>query len=359
MAEIRVDLGERSYDIVIGRDILGGLGDAMAATGCGRRAVIISNPTVFSLYGDAVAKSLDRAHIPCSRLLVPDGEIYKDYFWAFHLLTSLLEQNCDRKTCLVALGGGVIGDITGFAASLFMRGVAFVQVPTTLLAQVDSAVGGKTAVNHPLGKNMIGTFCQPSLVWADTATLDTLPRREFTAGMAEVIKYGIIHDEAFFGYLEQNRRRILDMDHDCLAFVAARSCAIKADVVSRDERESGLRATLNFGHTVGHAIETETGYTRFLHGEAVAMGMWYETKIAEARELIGGHDVARVRDLLTGCGLSPEMPDDLAPGQMIAHMRRDKKTTQGMLTFILPEGIGRVRIVRGIDEGEIGRVFRR
>jgi 3-dehydroquinate synthase len=269
----------------------------------------------------------------------------------------MLSAALDRKSALVALGGGVIGDIAGFAASTYMRGIDFVQVPTTLLAQVDSSVGGKTGVNHPMGKNMIGTFWQPRLVWVDIETLKSLPRREFLSGLAEVIKYGVIWDEGLFRFLEEKRDEVLGLDNDTLTHLVRLSCEIKANVVSKDERESGLRAILNYGHTIGHAIETVTGYTRYLHGEAVAIGMYAEARLSRDVGLLDDSGLVRIKELLEAYGLPAALPVETDFPLLMASMKLDKKTVSGDLTFILPEEIGRVRIQRGLPEEEIEKVF--
>ena len=352
MEEVRVELGERSYDILIGPDILGGLGERVKDLHPSRVA-IISNPTVHGLYGAAVADSLMRAGFEAPVVLIPDGEEYKDPLWAYYLHGELLRRRLDRASVLVALGGGVIGDITGFVASTYMRGISFVQVPTTLLAQVDSSVGGKTGVNHPLGKNMIGTFYQPGLVLADVSTLKTLPERELLAGMAEVIKYGIIWDEGFFRFLEDSREQVLNLQIPALEHMIRLSCGIKAEVVSKDEREAGLRAILNYGHTIGHALETATGYTRYLHGEAVAIGMCLEARLSNLLGFMEGREAERVRSLVTAYGLPAGMPPDLDAEGLVSAMRLDKKAVAGELKFILPEKIGRVQVRKVADRTRI------
>jgi len=356
MEKVRVELGERSYDIVIGGNILSGLGDAIQRFGFSPRIGVISNPTVFNLYGDAVMDSLRRAGFGCFHVLIPDGEEYKDHFWTYAILTELLKERLDRNSCLVALGGGVIGDITGFAASLYMRGIHFIQVPTTLLAQVDSSVGGKTGVNHYLGKNMIGTFHQPRLVWIDHGTLTSLPERELFCGMAEVIKYGVIWDEEFFRFLEKQRDAVLNLEQGGVEFIIKRSCQIKAEVVSIDEREAGMRAILNYGHTIGHAVETETRYSRFLHGEAVAIGMVLEARLSEVIGFIDSGAVSRIKTVIEAYGLPSSLPRDISGSALIAHMKLDKKVVGGEMKFILPEGIGKVRLQRGINEEDILKI---
>ncbi len=347
MQKVRVNLGERSYDIVIDSGILSNIGEALKGFGFSKVAVI-SNPTVFNLYGDVVINSIKNAKFETLHVIIPDGEEYKNFNETYNILTELLKNRLDRKSCLIALGGGVIGDITGFVASIYMRGIDFIQVPTTLLSQVDSSVGGKTGVNHELGKNMIGTFYQPRLVWIDIDTLRTLPKRQILCGIAEIIKYGVIWDEEFFGFLENNRKSILMLDAECLTNIIRRSCEIKAEVVSKDERESGLRAILNYGHTIGHAIETETGYSRFLHGEAVAIGMNMEAGISEIMGLLSKKDYFKIKAVIDSYGLPSELPDDLNVDKLISHMKLDKKVEAGEMKFILPERIGSVRIQKGI-----------
>ncbi len=281
--------------------------------------------------------------------LIPDGEGYKDFLWAFYLYGELLKSKFDRDSLLIAFGGGVVGDITAFVASTYMRGIRSIQVPTTLLSQVDSYVGGKTGINHPLGKNMIGTFYQPSMVLIDVDTLKTLPRREFNAGIAEIIKYGVIYDEELFKFLKRNRDAVLTLDPLPLTHIIKRSCEIKADVVSQDEYEAGLRAILNFGHTIGHAIETVTGYTRFLHGEAIAIGMCAASQIAVRIGIFNEEDSMRIKALIELYGLPSSMPQDINISDIMNAMEIDKKVKAGKVRFILPESIGKVRIEENID----------
>ncbi len=344
MAEIRVELGERSYRIVIGSGILGKIGEQARDFGFSKRIGLVSNPVVHRLYGKAVEDSLRDAGFDVITILVPDGEEYKSLTWASNIYGELLKHRLDRASALIALGGGVIGDITGFVASTYMRGISFLQVPTTLLAQVDSSVGGKTGVNHPLGKNMIGTFYQPRLVWADIDTMKTLPRRELLAGMAEVIKYGIIRDEDFFAFLEKSWDSILDLEPSSLIHIIRRSCEIKADVVSKDERESGLRAILNYGHTIGHAVETVTGYTAYLHGEAVAIGMSIEARLSVLLNLAVNSDIKRIKSLLALYNLPYELPAGISKDSLLSAMKIDKKALAGEMRFVLPEKIGAMRV---------------
>jgi len=357
MEKIRVELAERSYDISIGSNILEGIGDNVKLFGLSPKIAIVSNPTVFSLYGEYLSASVKKAGFDLLTVTIPDGEEYKDLLWVEHIYDELLKHKLDRSSALIALGGGVIGDITGFAASTYMRGISCIQVPTTLLAQVDSSVGGKTGVNHKLGKNMIGTFWQPRLVWIDIATLKTLPRRELLAGLAEVIKYGIIYDEKLFEFLEVNREKILNLDSNALTHIIKRSCEIKADVVSKDERESGLRSILNYGHTIGHAIETVTGYTRFLHGEAVAIGMCLEARLSQMINLIDKDQVSKIKAIVDSYGLPSEMPADIDMNSILSSMQLDKKAVAGELKFILPEKIGWVRIYKGVTEKSLRKLF--
>jgi 3-dehydroquinate synthase len=355
MQTVRVELGDRSYDIEIGSGILSGIGERIKQFGFSPRIAVVSNPTVFNLYGDVVMASLKSAGFDCFNILIPDGEEYKNYNQAYHILTELLKNRLDRNSCLIALGGGVIGDITGFAASIYMRGIHFIQVPTTLLSQVDSSVGGKTGVNHELGKNMIGTFYQPGLVWIDIAALKTLPKRELLCGIAEIIKYGVIWDGELFEFLEKNRKAILTLDPLPLTHIIRRSCEIKAEVVSKDERESGLRAILNYGHTIGHAIETETGYKKYLHGEAIAIGMHLEARLSAVMNLLDERQAARIKALIEAYGLPSGLPEGLGEDKLIAHMKLDKKVVAGEMKFILPQEIGKVGIQKGINAADIER----
>lgn len=342
---MRVELGLRSYEIAIGQGTISGLGDAVRASGrYSARCLLVSNPTVYALYGKAASDSLRAAGFDVHEVIIPDGEEYKSMLWVEHMLTEMLAMRLDRGSVLVALGGGVIGDMAGFAAALYMRGMAFVQVPTTLLSQVDSSVGGKTGVNHPLGKNMIGAFWQPSLVWMDVDTLRTLPRRELMAGMAEVIKYGVIWDAKFFDYLIDKRDTIMSLDPAAITHIIRRSCEIKAEVVSKDEREGGIRAILNYGHTIGHAVETLTGYTKHLHGEGVAIGMYMEALLAENVGVAPKGVADKIGGILDAYELPKMMPDGLKPEAVLDAMMIDKKTLSGQLRFILPESIGKCRV---------------
>jgi 3-dehydroquinate synthase len=344
METVRVELIERSYDIVIGNGLLDGIGARLKAYGPSPKAALVSNPTVFALYGERVTDSIKKAGFDLEHVIIPDGEEYKNLETLKRIYDELLKHGLDRKSALIALGGGVVGDITGFAAATYMRGISYIQIPTTLLAQVDSSVGGKTGVDHKLGKNMIGAFWQPGLVLIDPVTLKTLPKKQLLAGLAEVIKYGVIYDSELFGFLEANRERIFNLDDKAITYIIRRSCEIKADVVSKDERESGLRAILNYGHTIGHAIETATGYTRYLHGEAVAIGMHLEAKLSQLLKGIDEGQVFRIKALIDSYGLPSEIPKDINRDDILSSMQLDKKAVAGKLKFILPESIGCVKI---------------
>lgn len=357
MQKIRVDLGDRSYNIVIDTGRLGEIGKNLLKFEFSRKICLLSNPTVFDLYGETVVRSIRGEGFEVVEILIPDGEEYKNLASIEEIFAGMLKARLDRKSVVVALGGGVVGDVAGFAASTYMRGIDFVQVPTTLLAQVDSSVGGKTGVNHPLGKNMIGSFWQPRLVWIDTSTLKTLPRREFLSGLAEVIKYGVIWDEEFFRFLEANVDAILEHDQKSLERIISKSCEIKAEVVSKDERESGLRAILNFGHTIGHAVETATGYTRYLHGEAVAIGMCAEARLAQQVGILEDMETERIKAVVDRYGLPSSLPKDIMLDEVISFMQLDKKAVSGDLKFVLPERIGAVTIKGGLSANEIERVF--
>lgn len=353
MQKIRVELGERSYEILIGKGNLSLIGERLLRFSTGKKIAIVSNPKVSELYAERVLDGLKKEGFDTYLILIPDGEIYKDFFWAYHILTKLLELGFDRKCCLIALGGGVIGDITGFVASIYMRGIPYIQIPTTLLAQVDSSVGGKTAVNHSLGKNMIGTFWQPALVWIDVEVLDSLPEREFLSGLAEVIKYGIIWDKEFFSFIEKNKEKILNREKDILISIIKRSCEIKSEIVSRDERENYLRAILNYGHSIGHAIETITNYNFYLHGEAISIGMVYEAKLANMLGFLSKEEFETIKRILKEYGLPIEMPSFIDKSAMIKAILLDKKNIQGKIRMVIPESIGKMKINFEIGEEEL------
>ena len=332
---LHVALGERSYPICIEPDALNKAGTHVQS----KRYLIITNSTVAPLYLEQVSKALQQAGKQGKYLILPDGEQFKTMETLNQIFDALLKDKADRKTTLIALGGGVIGDITGFAAASYMRGVPFVQIPTTLLSQVDSSVGGKTGVNHALGKNMIGAFYQPQAVISDTKTLATLPARELSAGLAEIIKYGAIIDMEFFAWLEQNCQLLRTQDQAALAYAIGRSCEIKADIVRQDEREGGLRAILNFGHTFAHAIESALGYGVWLHGEAVGCGMVMAADLSQRLGYISVADVERIRALVAAAGLPVKAPDLGLPA-WLEWMQVDKKNEDGQIRFILLKPMG-------------------
>ena len=334
---LKVDLGERSYPIHIGRGLLA-QPELVKPHIAGSRAMVVTNETVGPLYLERTLALLAPWR-PVS-VVLPDGEQYKTLEILSRIFTALLENRCDRKTTLVALGGGVVGDMTGFAAATYQRVVPFIQGPTTLLAQVDSSVGGKTGVNHPLGKNMIGAFHQPQCVIIDTDTLSTLPDNELSAGLAEVIKYGLIGDPEFFAWLEQNIEKLRARDPQALAFAIERSCADKAKVVAADEREAGLRALLNLGHTFGHAIETGAGYGAWLHGEAVAAGMCMAADLSRRLGWLKPEEFARIEKLVQRAGLPARAPRSLSVARLRELMSVDKKVEAGQLRLVLPKGLG-------------------
>jgi 3-dehydroquinate synthase len=345
---VAIELGDRGYDIVIGSGLFdrAQIFDGLPRAAC---ALIVSNTTVAPLYAERLARSLAGKYRDVHVLELPDGEAHKDWQAMNRIFDTLLGAGADRKTVLFALGGGVVGDVAGFAASCYMRGVAFVQVPTTLLAQVDSSVGGKTAINHPLGKNMIGAFHQPLRVIADLDTLATLPQREIAAGLAEVIKYGPIADDGFLDWIDQHLEALLARDPAALAHAVRRSCEIKARVVAQDERESGLRAILNFGHTFGHAIETGLGHGVWLHGEAVGCGMVMAADLSARMGLVEASYARRLAGLIKRAGL-PTVGPPLGAQRYLDLMRVDKKAEGGEIRFVVLEAPGRAGLRAAPDE---------
>ena len=337
MKTLNLDLGERSYPIYIGAGLLN-QADLVTRHVAASRVAIVTNETVAPLY---LAKL--RAHVASLRpveVILPDGEQYKTIEVLNRIFDALLAARCDRRTTVIALGGGVIGDMAGFAAACYQRGVPFIQIPTTLLAQVDSSVGGKTGVNHPLGKNMIGAFYQPCAVIIDTDTLKTLPDRELSAGLAEVIKYGLIRDPEFFAWLESNMDKLVGRDAEALAYAIHRSCQNKAEVVAADERESGIRATLNLGHTFGHAIETGLGYGSWLHGEAIAVGMMMAADLSRRLGSLTAADVSRIENLILRARLPVTAPAKLSSALFLELMAVDKKVMDGRLRLVLLKRLG-------------------
>jgi len=355
---LKLELGARSYDIVVGADLLATAGQRIAPLMKGRRAIVVSDDTVAPLYLEQITASLESSGLEISTVVVPSGEPTKDFDHLQDLTDQLFKAAVDRSTLVIALGGGMIGDLSGFAAAITMRGLDFVQIPTTLLAQVDSSVGGKTGINSPYGKNLIGAFHQPRLVLADLTTLDTLPRRQLLAGYAEVVKYGMINDPAFFEWLEINGTSLLEGDKTLQRHAVLTSCASKAAIVAKDEREHGTRALLNLGHTFGHALEAEVGYgDDLLHGEAVAIGMVMAFDFSIRLGLCPQGHGQRLRDHLAGVGLPVDLKGLSTPSwtaqRLISHMGLDKKVDDGTLVFILATGIGQAFISRDVQANDL------
>lgn len=339
MNKIIVGLGERSYPIWIGQDIYPDLGGALQNVNFPKKVAVVTNPTVGDLYCEQIVNQLVRSGRHVDVIRIPDGEEYKTIATLEEIFDVLIDRHFDRYSGLLALGGGVIGDITGFAAAAYLRGIPFVQVPTTLLAQVDSSVGGKTGVNHPRGKNLIGAFYQPQHVHIDVKVLHSLPQREYVSGLAEVVKYGIIRDLEFFEWLEAHRQQLAERSPEALIHAVMMSCQIKANVVENDEKEQGLRALLNLGHTFGHAVETLAGYGVIKHGEAVSIGMVMAARISHRLDLCSIDQVNRIIGLLTHFDL-PVIPPDFTVADYLAVMQRDKKVKDGKVRVVLNHGLG-------------------
>ena len=355
---VRVELGSRAYDIVVGDDVLATAGKTMAPILRSPRVIVVSDNNVAPLHLHALMRALSNADISADAIVLPAGEQTKDIAHFGKLMDEILGRGIDRDTSLVALGGGVVGDITGFAAASALRGIDFIQIPTTLLAQVDSSVGGKTGINSPHGKNLIGAFHQPRLVLADSRVLRTLPRREMLAGYAEVVKYGLIKDPAFFAWLEGHGADLVEGDPAMIRHAVVASCKAKAAIVAEDEHERGARALLNLGHTFGHALEAETGFGHaLLHGEAVAIGMVMAFDLSVRMGLCPAEDAARVRRHLGAVGLptGTNFTNSMvwSPKRLIGHMAKDKKVTGGKLTFILARGIGEAFVTRDVPDREL------
>ena len=356
MRHLTVELAERSYPILIGAGLLDDPSHILSCLSQ-RRVAIVTNRTVAPLYLDRLAGPLEAAGVQVVRIVLPDGEDFKNWQTLNLIFDELIRNRCERRTTLIGLGGGVVGDMTGFAAATWQRGAPFIQVPTTLLAQVDSSVGGKTAINHPQGKNMIGAFYQPRLVLTDLDTLRTLPERELQAGMAEVIKHGLIRDGTFFAWLEQNLGRILGRDPEAMASAIQRCCEIKAEVVAMDEREEDVRAWLNFGHTFGHAIEAGMGYGEWLHGEAVAAGMMIAAHLSLLLGMLKPDAVDRIEHIIGASGLptrGPAWPTD----RYIELMSVDKKARDGALRFVLLDGLGKAMLRSDISRAQLDQALR-
>jgi len=342
MQTLTVNLGDRSYPIYLGKGILSQTGEFMKRAGCGVKVGVVTNPTVKKLYFETLQKVLRSAGYSVTAILVPDGEEHKSIKSLSAIYDQLIRERFERSSSLIALGGGVVGDLAGFAAATFLRGIPYIQIPTTLLAQVDASVGGKTAINHPEGKNLIGAFYQPKLVVVDVSVLQTLPKRELAAGLAEVIKYGIIQDPELFSLLEDDLENLLGLDQEILEKAIAASCAIKARVVEKDEREDDFRAILNFGHTIGHALESQTGYERLLHGEAVAIGMAKAATISAGEGYCDDASLKRIHHLIERTGLPTELPSYISLEELVKRMEVDKKSLAGKIKFVLCAGIGKV-----------------
>ena len=354
LERVAIDMGDRSYDILIGEQLLGAP-TTWANLPKAAAALIVTNDTVAPLYADRLQAAIAPLYKSVHTVVLPDGENHKDWQTLNLIFDTLLGKGADRKTVLFALGGGVVGDMTGFAAACYMRGVPFVQVPTTLLAQVDSSVGGKTAINHPIGKNMIGAFYQPQRVVCDLDTLQTLPQREMSAGLAEVIKYGPIADMQFLDWIDENLNALMARDPQALAHAVKRSCEIKAWVVSQDEREGGIRAILNFGHTFGHAIEAGLGFGEWLHGEAVGCGMVMASHLSQRLGLVDEAFVSRFTALIARAGL-PIVGPKLGADEYLHHMRVDKKAEAGEIKFVLIDKPGKA-FVRGAPDALVAQVI--
>ena len=354
MSTLTVELGERSYPILIQPELLK-QPQAIIPYLTSKKAVIVTNDVVGPLYLDALKSCLEGIELHV--IQIKDGEAQKNLSTFADVITGLLEIHAARDTTLIALGGGVVGDLTGFVAASFQRGMPFIQVPTTLLSQVDSSVGGKTAVNHPLGKNMIGAFYQPKAVIIDTTTLSTLPEREFAAGMAEVIKYGIIYDKAFFSWLEENADALKAKSSEQLQYAIHRCCEIKAEIVAKDEKESGIRALLNLGHTFGHAIEAEQGYGQWLHGEAVAAGMVLAGRTSVLKNWLSTSELRRIEALLSAFSLPIAGPQKMDTHAYVKHMQHDKKVQDGNIRFVLPKGIGHAVVSKDVDNPMLRQVI--
>ena len=355
MRTLTVELGDRSYPIHIGAGLLERV-DLVIEKMPQKTVALVTNTTVEPLYSRRFVAALEAAGVRVVPVVLPDGEAHKNWETLNRIFDLLIAGRCERKTTVIALGGGVIGDLAGFAAAIYQRGVPFIQVPTTLLAHVDSAVGGKTAINHPLGKNMIGAFYQPRAVIIDTDTLETLPEREFAAGVAEVIKYGAIRDDEFFSWLEQHIERVMARDPDALGYAIERSCINKAEVVGQDERETGQRALLNYGHTFGHAIETGVGYGAWLHGEAVAVGMVLAARLSRRLGFLSAQDVVRITVLLQRARLPVDAPE-LSVERYFELMAHDKKVEGGRLRFILLRRLGEAFVASDVPDTAVEEIL--
>lgn len=352
MPTLTVDLGQRSYDIIIGSGLLGQVGGILKRLALGSKILLVSNPTVYELYGEECAASLKNSGFEMVLSMMPDGEEYKKMQEVLKIVDTAIDGRVERTDLLVALGGGVVGDTAGFAAAIYQRGIDFVSIPTTLLAQVDSSVGGKVGVNHFQGKNLLGAFHQPRQVIIDTDVLKTLDRRDYLSGLAEVIKYGVIYDEAYFAFLEKEAINIMKQQEECLQKIIYRSCQIKSEIVAADETEKGIRAILNFGHTFGHAVEKMGEYKTYRHGEAVAIGMNAASHLSAAMGLITTEELTRIKNLFDRLCINMRFPD-YDPDDIVSVMRQDKKAKGGRINLVLPRGIGDYVITDNITMEQI------
>ncbi len=357
MKEVQVSLQDESYTIYIGDGILTQLGSTLARYDIGKRVAIVTNPTVNKLYGSPVTRGLEKTGFEAFTVEVPDGEAYKSMETAMTVYERLIDHRMERRSATIALGGGVVGDLAGFVAATYLRGVPFVQVPTSLLAQVDSSVGGKVAVNHPKGKNLIGAFYQPKLVWIDISTLRTLSLREVRSGLAEVVKYGVIEDDDFFSFLEESTPLMQRLDSTTYETIVTKSCEMKRDVVEKDPEEKGLRMILNYGHTIGHALEALTHYDEYTHGEAVAVGMSSAARISVEMGILQEVDAARQDRLLHNLDLSTRIPKKVSPEMIMEAMTKDKKVKDDKIRFVLPTRIGQVTITDSVPRQVVQKVL--
>jgi len=352
MQTLTVNLGDRSYPIHVGEGILPRAGEFLSQAGLRGKVAIVTNPTVAQLYLDAVHEALTDAGFEMIPILIPEGEEHKNLKTLASIYDRLITERLERNSCVMALGGGVVGDVAGFIAATYLRGIPYIQVPTTLLAQVDSSVGGKTGVNHQNGKNLIGAFHQPRSVLIDVTVLQSLPPRELVAGLAEVIKYGVIEHPALFTLLEEKIDKVIGLDRELLVQIIATSCRIKARVVEKDEREDDYRAVLNFGHTIGHALEAVTDYRKYLHGEAVGIGMAQATAISVHQGFCDQRSLERIRKLIRKAGSPADIPPDVSRQSLIQSMEVDKKSAEGRIKFVMCAGIGRT-CFHSLTPGEI------
>lgn len=357
MQSLSLNLGQHSYEILIGQGLLNNTGSFLEQLTTTKKVIVVSNPTIFSLYGTTVTDSLSKSGFEVITHLVPDGEEYKNIEHTMKIIDTCIDNKIERNSALIALGGGVIGDLAGFVSAIYQRGTPFIQIPTTLLAQVDSSVGGKVAINHPQGKNMVGAFHQPKLVIADTNTLDTLDERDYSSGLGEVVKYGIIYDFSFFTWLEANAVAIINKSSEALAKIIYESCRIKSAIVEQDEKESGLRAILNLGHTFGHAIETIAGYGTYRHGEAVIMGTMAAGFLAMELDLLNSQEFDRMTNLYKNLNIFHPFPD-MPVEDVYQAMLTDKKVADQKLNFVLPKGIGNYAIVNDIEREKVVKAIK-